>query len=55
MKKQKEDIEELANKFKGLLDRDKVEEVEESLPYIADFESSFNPHQEFKAKYLFII
>ncbi|MCI9122755.1 MAG: SCP2 sterol-binding domain-containing protein [Eubacterium sp.] len=55
VKKQKEDIEELANKFKGLLDRDKVEEVEESLPYIADFESSFNPHQEFKAKYLFII
>ncbi len=55
VKKQKEDIEELANKFKGLLDKDKPEEEEETPAYISDFESNFRPQQDFKAKYLFII
>ena len=55
VKKQKEDIEELATKFKGLLDRDKSEDEEEIIPYISDFESHFKPQTDFKAKYLFII
>ena len=50
VKKQKEDIEELANKFKGLLDNE-----DEALPYISDFESHFKPQSDFRAKYLFII
>ena len=37
VKKQKEDIEELASKFKGLLDR--TDDEEDSLAYIKDFES----------------
>ncbi len=55
VKKQKEDIEELANKFKGLLDKDKAEDEDEALPYISDFESHFKPQSDFRAKYLFII
>ncbi len=53
VKKQKEDIEELANKFKGLLD--KTEEEDDSTAYLVDFETHFCPQQEFKARYLFII
>ena len=53
VKKQKEDIEELANKFKGLLD--KTEEEDDSNSYLADFENHFNPQSDFKARYLFII
>ena len=53
MKKQKEDIEELANKFKGLLD--KTEEEDDATAYISDFESHFAPQQDFRARYLFII
>ncbi len=53
VKKQKEDIEELANKFKGLLD--KTEEVVDDTSFIADFESHFKPQTDFKARYLFII
>lgn len=53
VKKQKEDIEELANKFKGLLD--KTEEEDDSTSYIVDFENHFKPQADFKARYLFII
>ena len=53
VKKQKEDIEELANKFKGLLD--KTEEEDDATAYISDFESHFAPQQDFRARYLFII
>lgn len=53
VKKQKEDIEELANKFKGLLD--KTEEEDDSTSYLSDFESHFKPQPNFKARYLFII
>ncbi len=53
VKKQKEDIEELANKFKGLLD--KTEEEDDAESYLADFEKHFKPQTDFKAKYLFII
>ncbi len=55
VKKQKEDIEELANKFKGLLDKDKSEDEEEVPVYISDFETHFRPQKDFRAKYLFII
>ena len=55
VKKQKEDIEELANKFKGLLDKDKLDEDEPVVPYIEDLEAHFRPQADFKAKYLFII
>lgn len=55
VKKQKEDIEELASKFKGLLDKDKNEDDEPSVPYIEDLEAHFRPQADFKAKYLFII
>ena len=53
VKKQKEDIEELASKFKGLLD--KTDDEDESPAYIKDFESHFLPQVDFKARYLFII
>ena len=53
VKKQKEDIEELASKFKGLLD--KSDEEDEGVAYIKDFESHFLPQVDFKARYLFII
>lgn len=53
VKKQKEDIEELANKFKGLLD--KTEDDDDAMEYISDFEGRFSPQPEFRAKYLFII
>lgn len=53
VKKQKEDIEELANKFKGLLD--KTEEEDDSNSYLVDFENHFKPQPDFKARYLFII
>ena len=53
VKKQKEDIEELASKFKGLLD--KADEDDEATAYVADFQSHFIPQTDFKARYLFII
>ena len=53
VKKQKEDIEELASKFKGLLDKN--DDEDESVAYIKDFESHFLPQVDFKARYLFII
>ncbi len=53
VKKQKEDIEELASKFKGLLD--KTEEEDDAIAYLTDFESHFKPQEGFHAKYLFII
>ncbi len=53
VKKQKEDIEELASKFKGLLDM--TGDEDDSSMYLSDFEKHFTPQPAFQAKYLFII
>lgn len=52
VKKQKEDIEELATMFKGILGKGGEEEDN---PYIKDFESHFKPAGGFSASYLFVI
>ena len=51
VKKQKEDIEELASMFKDMLG--KAEQEEEA--YIETFRSHFVPQPDFKARYLFIL
>lgn len=52
VKKQKEDIEELAHLFKGLMNQEKTDfEVE----YIKCLESHFVPQEDFKASYMFMI
>lgn len=52
VKKQKEDIQELASMFKDMLG--KVNQEEETA-YIEQFRSHFTPQQEFRARYLFIL
>ena len=52
MKKQKEDIEELAFMFKDMLGQ---AQTEENSPYIQDFESHFTPVDDFSASYSFMI
>ena len=52
VKKQKEDIEELATMFKDILG--KTNEAEEQ-QYIREFESHFVPQESFQATYLFMI
>lgn len=52
VKKQKEDIEELASMFKDILG--KSSEEEEKM-YIREFESHFTPENQFQASYLFMI
>lgn len=52
VKKQKEDIEELASMFKDILG--KSSEEEENM-YIKEFESHFMPKEGFRASYLFMI
>lgn len=52
VKKQKEDIEELASMFKNMLGK-KDEEIEDL--YISDFKNHFQPQMDFSARYLFII
>ena len=52
VKKQKEDIEELATMFKGMLGKSEKEDEE---AYIETFRAQFAPQPEFRARYLFII
>lgn len=52
VKKQKEDIEELASMFKDMLGKNN--EMEEGM-YIKEFESHFIPQEDFNASYLFMI
>lgn len=52
VKKQKEDIEELASMFKDMLGKS---EVEDDSVYITEFESHFIPQQDFHARYLFML
>lgn len=52
VKKQKEDIQELASMFKDMLG--KVQQ-EEDTAYISQFESHYAPQQDFAARYLFIL
>lgn len=51
VKKQKEDIEELASMFKGILGKGNEEEE----LYIKEFKSHFTPVEGFQASYLFVI
>ena len=51
VKKQKEDIEELASMFKGILGKGNEEEE----LYIKEFKSHFTPVEGFQASYLFMI
>ncbi len=52
VKKQKEDIEELASMFKDMLGQ---AQKEEDTPYIAQLRSHFVPQEDFKASYSFLI
>lgn len=52
VKKQKEDIQELASMFKDMLG--KVQQ-EEDTAYISQFQSHYAPQQDFAARYLFIL
>ncbi|SFG06159.1 SCP-2 sterol transfer family protein [Lachnospiraceae bacterium C7] len=52
VKKQKEDIEELASMYKNLLGRDETIENE---PYTDEFKNHFVPQSGFSASYLFLI
>lgn len=52
VKKQKEDIEELATMFKDMLGQS---DYAGETPYIKEFESHFVPNEEFSASYSFII
>jgi multimeric flavodoxin WrbA len=52
VKKQKEDIEELASMFKDMLGKS---EKEDDSAYIMDFQSRFMPQTDFHARYLFIL
>ena len=50
VKQQKEDIEELASMFKGMLSE---QETDQSTEYIVDLESHFVPQKDFQANYQF--
>ena len=52
VKKQKEDIEELASMFKNMLGK-KDEDIEDL--YVSDFKERFTPQMDFSARYLFMI
>lgn len=52
VKKQKEDIEELASLYKDMLGQ---AQKEEDTPYIAQLQSHFVPQEDFKASYSFLI
>lgn len=52
VKKQKEDIEELANMFKGMLSRQSGDQGSE---FINEFKDNFTPLDNFQASYLFLI
>ena len=52
VKKQKEDIEELASMFKGMLNQQGADIEEE---FVKDFHRKFSPQVDFKAVYKFII
>lgn len=52
VKKQKEDIEELASLFKTKLDS---KEVDSDYPYIKDFTDHFSAKKDFTASYLFVL
>lgn len=52
VKKQKEDIEELASMFKDILGKTSEEEEKQ---YIIEFESHFVPQEDFRASYLFMV
>lgn len=52
VKKQKEDIQELASMFKDMLGK---AGKEDDLAYIAEFKAHFVPQQEFQARYLFLL
>ena len=52
VKKQKEDIEELASMFKDMLGQ---EEDTSDSPFIKDFQARFTPQEDFSASYSFII
>ncbi|MDD6056960.1 MAG: SCP-2 sterol transfer family protein [Clostridiales bacterium] len=52
VKKQREDIQELASMFKDMLG--KVNQEEDTL-YVEQFESHFVPQEDFQARYLFLI
>ncbi|MEG0961340.1 MAG: SCP2 sterol-binding domain-containing protein [Lachnospiraceae bacterium] len=52
VKKQKEDIEELANMFKDMLGKS---ENDEEMAYITELKSNFTPQENFTASYLFMI
>ncbi len=52
VKKQKEDIKELASMFKDMLGQQKNDE---DAAYIVEFQSRFHPQEDFEASYLFMI
>ena len=52
VKKQKEDIQELASMFKDMLGKTSQDD---DMAYIEQFRMSFVPQQDFHARYLFII
>lgn len=52
VKKQKEDIEELASMFKDMLGKDKEES---ETAYISELQAYFVPQEDFKANYLFML
>lgn len=52
VKKQKEDIEELSNMFRGMMGQEAEDKATE---YIMDFQSHFSPQADFSARYLFMI
>lgn len=52
VKKQKEDIQELASMFKDMLGKAKQED---DTAYVTQFQEHFNPQQDYKARYLFIL
>lgn len=52
VKRQKEDIQELASLFKGMME---TKETEDGLEYISDFERNFTPQTGFRATYKFVI
>ena len=53
VKQQKEDIEQLAEKFRGLMEKSNA--PDDSLAYVIDFESHFTGMKDLDVNYLFII
>ncbi len=53
VKQQKEDIEQLAEKFRGLMEKSTTQD--DSLAYVMDFESHFSGMKDLDVNYLFII